>query len=52
MAFSAGVSSSAGISATDNGIDAMMPIPVASHNQKVMLHLILIVLTKEMQWCH
>ena len=29
-----------------------MPAPNVSHDQKVMLHLILMILTKQMQWCH
>ena len=30
----------------------LMPMPMALHEQKIMLHLISIVFTKEMQWCH
>ena len=30
----------------------LMLVPVVSHDQKVMLHPILVVLTHEVQWCH
>ena len=38
--------------AIDNAVSVLIPAPVMSYDQKIMLQLISIILTKGMQWCH